>query len=185
MDKKFQLLGGLIVLIGGGLILAGCGASAAATAEPTSEFADWINYELEDVQTGETFRMGDFAGKVVLIETMAIWCPNCIVQGGEVSKLHELLDYDEDFISISLDVDVNEDAAALKEYTEEFGFDWRFAISPTPVNRALGNLYSAQYLNPPLNPMLLIDREGLVYELPYGKKDASQLLELVEPFLNP
>jgi hypothetical protein len=26
-----------------------------------------------------TFIMNDFAGKVVLLETMAMWCPNCIV----------------------------------------------------------------------------------------------------------
>ncbi|MEJ2759874.1 MAG: TlpA disulfide reductase family protein, partial [Anaerolineales bacterium] len=152
--------------------------------EPTSEFVDWFNYELVDVQTGETFTMDDYAGKVVLLETMAIWCPNCIFQGAEVRKLHELLEDDADLVSVSLDVDVNEDELSLKEYTQEFGFDWHFAISPTPVNRALGNLYTAQYLNPPLNPMLIIDREGEVHHLPYGKKDAAQLLEFVEPYLN-
>jgi len=50
--------------------------------------------------------------------------------------------------------------------------------------RALGNLYSAQYLNPPLSPMLLIDRNGEVHELPYGKKSADSLLEIIQPFLD-
>ena len=148
------------------------------------EFLGWVDVPLTDVQTGETFTMTDFSGKVVLIETMAVWCPNCIVQANEVRKLHELLKNPEDLVSVSLDVDVNEDAASLKDYTEEFGFDWRFAISPRKINRALGNLYSAQYLNPPLSPMLLIDRDGNVYELPYGRKNADYLLEILQPFLD-
>ena len=146
---------------------------------------EWFDIELTDVQTGETFTMNDFTGKVVLVETMAMWCPNCIVQANEVRNLHKLLDNPEDLVSVSLDVDVNEDVASLKEYSEEYGFEWHFAIAPVEVARALGNLYSAQYLNPPISPMLVIDRNGEVHMLEYGKKSAEMLLESVEPFLTP
>jgi thiol-disulfide isomerase/thioredoxin len=141
--------------------------------------------ELTDVVTGEIFTMNDFAGKVVLVETMAMWCPNCLVQAAQVRELHELLEGNEDLISVSLDVDVNEDAASLKEYVEQYGLTGRFAIAPLLVARALGNLYSAQYLNPPLSPMLIIDREGEVHHLEYGRKTSAVLLEHVEPFLFP
>ena len=127
--------------------------------------------------------MNTFAGKVVLVETMTMWCPNCVVQANEVRKLHELIENPEDLVSVSLDVDVNEDAASLKEYAEGYGFEWRFAIAPLEVARALGNLYSAQYLNPPISPMLVIDRNGSVHMLEFGKKDAEMLLESVEPYL--
>jgi hypothetical protein len=86
---------------------------------------------------------------------------------------------------VSLDVDVNEDEASLKEYTEEFGFEWHFATAPLEVARALGNLYTAQYLNPPLSPMMIIDRDGNVHHLEYGLKKAETLKEKVEPYLNP
>jgi cytochrome oxidase Cu insertion factor (SCO1/SenC/PrrC family) len=169
-----------------------CGPHASTpTPESTSlpqETADtpaWFNIELTDVQTGETFTMNDYAGKIVLIETMAMWCPNCIVQANEVRKLHELLENPDDIISVSLDVDVNEDAPMLKEYSESYGFDWHFAIAPIEIARALGNLYTAQYLNPPLSPMLIIDRNGEVHHLEYGKKSAEKLLESVQPFLTP
>ena len=150
--------------------------SAAATPE-------WFDMELIDVQTGETFTMNDYAGKVVLLETMAIWCPNCIVQGNEIRNLHKALGDPDDLISVSLDVDVNEDNAALKEYAYGYGFDWHFAIAPLEVARALGNLYTAQYLNPPLAPMLIIDRKGDVHHLEYGIKDAATLQVAVEPYL--
>ena len=173
-------------LILASLILTTCGASASPpTPEPGTDTFEWFDIELTDVQTGETFTMNDYAGKVVLVETMAMWCPNCLFQANEVLKLHKLLDNPDDLISVSLDVDVHEDETALKDYTKEYGLEWHFAVAPLEVARALGNLYSAEYLNPPLSPMLIIDRNGEVHQLEYGHKDAEYLQKSVEPFLNP
>lgn len=154
----------------------------AATSTVTP---DWFDVELTDVQTGQIFTMNDFAGKVVLLETMAVWCPTCILQASYVYKLHHQLGNPEDLISVSLDVDLNENADDLKEYIAQYGFDWRFAVSPLEVDRALSNLYSAQYMNPPLAPMLIIDHQGIVHLLPYGLKDTETLQKMVEPYLNP
>ena len=112
-----------------------------------------------------------------------MWCPNCIVQANEVRKLHKALGNPDDLISVSLDVDINEDGASLKEYADGYGFDWHFAVAPLAVARELGNLYTAQYLNPPLSPMLIIDRKGNVHHLEYGFKDAETLQKAVEPYL--
>jgi len=181
---SFQVQEFILILIC--LWVASCNASVSAPTDlSVPELPAWFSYELTDVQTGEIFSMKDFAGKVVLVETMAIWCPNCVVQANEVRNLHELLGHPEDFVSVSLDVDVNEDAASLKKYSEGYGFEWRFAIAPLEVARALGNLYSAQYLNPPLSPMLVIDRKGSVHLLDYGRKNADTLVEIIEPFLAP
>jgi cytochrome oxidase Cu insertion factor (SCO1/SenC/PrrC family) len=160
-----------------------------ATDEPVTAMEtvpsqwDWFNVELIDARTGETFTVNDFAGKVVLVETMAVWCPNCVVQANEVRSLHDLLGHPDDLVSVSLDVDLNEDTATLKEFVESYGFEWYFAVAPLEVARALGNLYSAQYLNPPLSPMLIIDREGRVHNLEYGIKEAEVLQKSLEPYL--
>jgi thiol-disulfide isomerase/thioredoxin len=169
------------------LLVSACGSAAqpAASANPHAPPAipDWFKITMTDVRTGTPFAIGDFAGKVVLVETMAQWCPNCLFQQAETRNLRQLLGDPNDLILISLDVDVHEDAAALKKYTADFGYDWRFAIVPLEVARALGNLYNAEYLNPPLDPMLLIDRQGNVYQLPYGLKKADALQKIVEPYL--
>jgi hypothetical protein len=89
----------------------------------------------------------------------------------------------DDLVSVSLDVDIHEDDAALKEYASSYRFDWHFAIAPLEVARALGNLYSTEYLNPSLAPMLIIDREGNVHHLEYGIKDSEKLKKMVEPYL--
>jgi thiol-disulfide isomerase/thioredoxin len=171
-------------------LLSACGSptsralpttSAGATAPFTAP--DWFKIAMTDVRTDTTFTINDFAGKVVLIETIAQWCPNCLFQQGEMRNLRQQLGNPQDLIVISLDVDVHEDEASLKKYTADFGFDWRFAVARLEVARAFGNLYSAEYLNPPLDPMLLIDRQGTVYQLPYGLKQADTLQKSVESYL--
>jgi len=137
------------------------------------------------VQTGEPFTINDYAGKVVLLETMAIWCPTCRRQGDEVARLHELLGDPEELVSVSLDVDMGENAEMLARYADELGYDWHFAVAPLLVARALGNLYSAQYLNPPISPMLIVDRDGSVLGLPFGDvKSAEALAGVIEPLLD-
>jgi len=186
MRVKTFIQTAVLTLILASLLLSACGTSASTPPPKTvADTPEWFDIELKDVQTGETFTMNDFAGKVVLVETMAMWCPNCIVQANEVRNLHGLLSNSEDLVSVSLDVDMNEDTASLKEYSELYGFEWHYAIAPLEVARALGNLYSAQYLNPPLSPMLVIDRNGEVHTLEYGQKSAEILLKSVEPYLTP
>lgn len=189
MTKFIQFSHALFLCV---LVLPACSSlqvGTSGTQEPSISVAtpidvpEWFNVELIDVQTGETFTMSDFSGKVVLLETMAVWCPTCILQASYTYKLHDRLGHPDDLVSVSLDVDLNEDADVLKEYIAQYGFDWRFAVSPLEVDRALGNLYSAQYMNPPLAPMLIIDRQGNVHTLPYGLKDTETLEKAVEPYL--
>lgn len=44
-------------------------AGATAVPQPTGMLA----YALADVRTGETFTLGQFAGKVTLVQLMAVW----------------------------------------------------------------------------------------------------------------
>ena len=188
--KLFRLL---LIFLGSSLVMFACAPAQANiinTPSPqvtatviATKTPDWFDIEMTDVQTGKTFKMNDFAGKVVLLETMAIWCPNCILQAGQVQKLHQTLGNPEDLISVTLDVDSNEDESMLKKYVDEWGLDWHFAVAPLLVERALGNLYSAEYLNPPLSPMLIIDRQGNVHQLEYGLKEVEKLRTIVEPYL--
>lgn len=160
-------------------------ADGTATAGPISsnERPAWFDLEMTDVRTGDVFTINDFAGKVVLLETMAVWCPTCRKQGDEVRRLRELLGDPADLVSISLDTDMSEDADTLKHYADTLGYDWNIALAPLLVARALGNLYSAQYLNPPVSPMLIIDRDGEVLGLPFGLKSAESLQGVLEPLL--
>jgi len=144
----------------------------------------WFSATLTDARTGQTFSINDFKGKVVLVETMAIWCSNCLKQQGQVKALHEQLGARDDFVSIGLDIDPNENAEALKGYVENKGFDWLYAVPSADVSREIAALYGDQFLNPPSTPIVVIDRHGDAHPLPFGIKSVDDLMQAIQPFLD-
>lgn len=144
----------------------------------------WFGVPLIEVASGKDFTVGDLKGKVVLVETMAIWCSNCLKQQQQVKALHDLLGENDDFTSLGLDIDLFEQTQDLKAYIERQGFDWVYAVAPPDVSQEIGQLYGNQFLNPPSTPMLIIDRSGEVHPLPFGIKSAEELLTLLQPFLD-
>jgi len=145
---------------------------------------DWFSVSLTNVHTGENFTINDLKGKVVLVETMAVWCTNCFNQQTQVRILHSKLGERDDFVSMGMDIDPNEDASKLKDFVEKNSFDWMYVVSPSEVSRELSSLYGGQFLNPPSTPMLIIDRHGVAHPLPFGIKSSDDLLQALQPFLD-
>lgn len=149
------------------------------TSDPT-----WLDYQFTDAVTGETFSISGFKGKVVLVETMAMWCSNCMKQQIQVRELHERLGERDDFIGIGIDVDLNEDLGMLAAYVQKNEFSWLYSVASTEVLAGIQDSLGGQFLNPPSTPIVLFDKEGNPHALPFGIKSADELLGFVEPFLN-
>ena len=121
------------------------------TAEPVE---GWRDVELKDVLTGDTFKITDFKDKPVLLESFAVWCPTCRKQQDKIKGLHE--EIGDDFVSISLDTDPNEDENKVIEYLNRTGFDWIYAISPSDVTQRLIDEFGVGVINAPTAPVVLI-----------------------------
>lgn len=159
--------------------------AADANAETGSmDRPDFFDAQLVQPSSGEVYTINDYQGKVVLVETLAMWCSNCLQQQKQVKALHNILGERDDFVSIGLDIDPNEEIDMLKAYTAQHGFDWMYAIAPRDVAREIAQRYGDQFLNPPSTPMFIIDRHGEVHPLPFGIKDSITLKDHLEPFLN-
>ncbi|MBT7237631.1 redoxin family protein, partial [Candidatus Woesearchaeota archaeon] len=50
---------------------------------------NWLDIELYDITSESNFKISDFAGKKVFIESFAVWCPTCTKQQKEIKKFHE------------------------------------------------------------------------------------------------
>ncbi len=190
-------------------VLAACGGSVQAPAAPASgggvpaptrdtaakpttsaatkpadamasENPAWFDIQLTDVNSGQTFKLSDFKGRIVLVEGMAVWCINCLRQQHELVRLHQQIG--DAAISISIDVDLNEDAALLKQHAESNGFDWRYAIATSELARAFADAFGNTFLNPPSVPMFLIDKEGAVHLLDFGHKTVEYLAAQVQSY---
>jgi cytochrome oxidase Cu insertion factor (SCO1/SenC/PrrC family) len=140
---------------------------------------------LKDVRRGDSFKLADLKGKVVLVETMAVWCTTCYQQQTQIKALHDSLGMREDFVSVSLDIDPNENESTLKAYTDKnSSFDWQYAVAGADVAREIGKTFGDQFLNPPSAPVFVIDRHGVAHPLPFGVKSAEDLMKVIQPYLD-
>ncbi|MCI0521121.1 MAG: TlpA family protein disulfide reductase [Chloroflexi bacterium] len=151
--------------------------------EAMMEAPAWFSAPLTDVRSGANFAIQDFKGKVVMVETMAIWCSSCKRQQEQVKAFHQALGMNKDLATIALDIDPNENGEDLKAYADRNGFDWTYAVAPAEVARELAQLYGDQFLNPPSTPIVVIDRHGEAHPLPFGVKSAEDLMAFLAPFL--
>jgi len=160
-------------------------AMAEPSEEAMMESPAWFGASLKDVRSGEAFALNDYKGKVILVETMAVWCSTCFRQQTEIKALHEALGMREDFVSVSLGIDPNEDEDILAGYVQQNSqFDWHYALAGSDIARAIGNTYGDQFLNPPSAPVLVIDRKGVAHPLPFGLKSADELMKAIQPYLD-
>lgn len=172
----------MILMLALTLTAFGC-ADNAATSEDKSaadqaELAPWMNVELTDVRTGETFKISDFIGTPVLLETFAVWCSTCKRQQDEIDKLHNKIG--KDVVSISIDTDPNESGGKVKEHLERHGFNWRFAVDADDFSRMLVDDFGINVVNAPSAPVILIDEKGRAELLRFGVKKADELERTIE-----
>jgi hypothetical protein len=135
----------------------------------------WRTAELRDVRSGETLVVNELvaAGRLVVIEPMAIWCTSCRTQQNEARTALAQLARD-DIVYISLDVDPNETEPDLARYADERDYPWHFAVASREVARSLAQAFGDQVLSPPSTPKIVVQPAGQA-EVSFGVKRAEQL----------
>ena len=154
-------------------------APAGEPAEVTAEAAAWLEIELTDAASGETFTLASLAGEVVAIEPMAIWCSNCKAQQDNVKSAYPEIEA-AGVTYISLGIDPGEDPDALARYADRRGYDWRFVQSPVELSRGLTDLFGPQILSAPSTPLIVLDADGEVFTQEWGYHDPDSLLEILD-----
>jgi thiol-disulfide isomerase/thioredoxin len=139
---------------------------------------DWKEYELTDVLTNQKFKISDFKGKPVLIESFAVWCPTCKKQQDKIIDLHEQVG--DSVVSISLDTDPNEDEAQIIAHANKHEFDWIFAVSPPELTQALIDEFGQGVVFAPQAPVVLICGDQSARLLKRGVKSADELKAEIE-----
>ena len=197
-----RLLGALVAVP---FVIAACTTTASETAEPEAaesgaaaeeavaspqpeltteapeeepEAAAWLDIELTDAASGETFTLASLEGEVVAIEPMAIWCSNCKAQQDNVKSAYPEIEGSE-VTYISLGIDPGEDPKALAKYADRRGYDWTFVQSPVEFSRELNDLFGPQILSAPSTPLIVLDSSGGVFTQEWGFHDPERLLDIL------
>jgi len=146
--------------------------------EAEAEPAAWLDIELTDAASGETFTLASLEGEVVAIEPMAIWCSNCKAQQDNVKSAYPEIEGSE-VTYISLGIDPGEDPKALAKYADRRGYDWTFVQSPVEFSRELNDLFGPQILSAPSTPLIVLDSSGGVFTQEWGFHDPERLLDIL------
>jgi hypothetical protein len=84
-----------------------------------------------------------------------------------------------DVLMVSLDIDSTENADQLRQFAEQYGFDWRLALAPRDMLVELQRAFGTQFLTPPSEPMFIVDPKGEPHLVPFGHRDGNTLRALV------
>ena len=152
-------------------------SSSGGAGESDGEIPSWMEYELTNVLTGETFKISDFSGRPILLESFAVWCPTCTAQQENIKELHEEPGYGgEDLISISLDLDQNEDSEKVKSHAQSNGFDWYYVVAPEELTQELIAEFGPSFISAPSVPMVLICEDLSFRKLDgFGRRSVEEL----------
>jgi thiol-disulfide isomerase/thioredoxin len=103
---------------------------------------------------GKPLSLGDYKGKVVLIDFWATWCMPCVIGLPELTRLYEKYNASGfDIVGISVD----DDLAKLKRFVSDRELPWRQYCEGSRQPRL-----ASQYGVEPLPTTYLLDREGRI-----------------------
>ncbi len=189
----------LILSILGLMLLASCTAAVSSQATETAEIPGaaatepsasvkekktmiWLDTPLTDVRTGESFMFSDYAGKTVLVESFATFCPACKKQQQHIKEFHEAVG--DSVVSIGLNTDPNEDAELVLSYANNNNFDWTYAVAPNDLTQTLVDEFGTAIVSTPTAPIVMICKDQSSRLLPSGVKNPETLQEEIEKGCN-
>jgi len=125
------------------------------------------NFELLNLN-GQSVRLGDYLGQVILLDFWATWCGPCRVEQPIIAKLYQ--DYKEKGLAV---FGVNAEAPAIVEkYLKKQGLDFPVL---TDAEKTVRTLYGCQAI-----PMLVvINRQGVVTKENVGEMSEDELLTVL------
>jgi peroxiredoxin len=148
------------------LILVALGA-VAADAKSTAELRAVkrpivaTDFYLRDLN-GKLVRLGDFQGKVVLLNFWATWCPPCRKEMPSMQQLYQVYkDKGLEIVAVSVDTTSSHEVRAFIEELE----------LTFPVLHDRDSLVSRLYSNPGVPSTYLIDVQGKVVYRVLGEYD--------------
>lgn len=143
---------------------------------PKNKDTNWMNSEIKDVKTGETYILSDF-DKPILLESFAVWCPICKKQQDEIKELIKEGDVS---VHISINTDPNEDEEKVLSHVNKYSYDWIFAVFPASATKSLVDEFGINVINAPSAPIVLVCPDKSSRLLKSGVKKSSELKAEIE-----
>ncbi|MBF0159699.1 MAG: TlpA family protein disulfide reductase [Magnetococcales bacterium] len=172
--RRWQLFWQMVVVVGASLLVEPAVALAWDRANTNA-----MDISLDTV-TGETIRLADFRGRVVLVNFWATWCPPCLREIPVFVRAQQR--YGGKLVVIGVDYmerpDRKDLSAAMRQLEINYPVVYGDANKAQDLARALGGV-------PGLPTTIIIDRHGNRVRNYIGELNETLLRQLVDPLLEP
>lgn len=116
------------------LFLATCSQAKGAVDQPP-------DFKTNDI-SGQTLKLSEFKGKIVLLDFWATWCPPCRVEIPNLLEIYRQFK-NKNFVLISVSLD--RDIPLAKQFVKEKEMNWLHVID-RESSSSIASLYEIEYI---------------------------------------
>ena len=136
-----------------------------------------INFKVKDVE-GQTHKISDFKGKIVLVNFWATWCPPCVA---EMPSLHNLAETfpETEFVILAVCKDMKEKDLAKRMFEDKYGKSMTLLFDDTEAGAELLGVKG-------LPSSYILDRDGYLIGQLTGATvwDHFEVQDLIQAYIN-
>lgn len=138
--------------------------------ETSDEKGPAPDFELASL-SGETFRLSEQRGKVVVINFWATWCGPCRVEIPDLIRMQEVLGSEGvQFVGISLDEEGKE---IVEPFAQEANFNYPILLDDGSISEKFGGIYA-------LPTTIIVDRKGIIQHRIPGMVTSKYLMPVLQ-----
>ena len=147
----------LLLVIGSGILVAGCFTPAEAPESGTAKIGKLApNFQLTDI-TGKPVSLSDFRGKPVLLNFWATWCGGCRF---EMPFIQEVYNRRSEHGVVILSINIGESPSSVENFVREYNLSF-----PVLLDRE-GKV--AEKYNVRSFPTYFVDSDGIIRDIQIG-----------------
>ncbi|WGK68479.1 TlpA disulfide reductase family protein [Candidatus Haliotispira prima] len=128
---------------------------------PVEKRVKALNFQLEDLKTGQEVTLSDYRDKVLAINFWATWCPPCRAEMPAIEVLHREL---KDSGLVWLAIDSGEDRAIVDNYIKKYKYTFPVLLDPE-------NAGVFKYGVQSLPATIIVNKHGYIVALAFGSVD--------------
>jgi thiol-disulfide isomerase/thioredoxin len=139
--SRHHLVTGSLLIVLSIVIMSGCGGESQSASEQTTIGGlpgnQAPDFALSTV-TGDTLRLSDLRGDVVLVDFWATWCGPCKMAMPHLQEIHEeYQDKGVQIVAISVD---KQGAKIVKPFIAKHGYSFQVLLTDNQIERKFGGI---------------------------------------------
>lgn len=173
MNRVLVIIIGILVIGGiGWLVISSRNASKESTSQ--LQFQKAPDFALQDYN-GKTVKLADFAGKTLVINSWAAWCPFCVKELPDFVQVQKEFGYK----VVIIVIDRAESLAVAKEFSDKIDVTGKLILlldSSDSFYRSIGGFSMPE--------TIFVDKNGNIVDHKRGPMDLNEIRQKIQKLIS-